>query len=94
MPLGLARLLVLEKHFNTRSHYYFIRFPGKPLKSLASGTFPTLSALTIDGNDDEFDSMYEYTPFQIPYALEWDANSIKQLSRRTVRLYSICARGY
>ncbi len=74
---------MIEKHFSNRGHYYFIRFPGKPLKSLASGTFPTL---TDNDDDEDFDSMYEYSPFQIPYALEWDANSIKELSRRTVSL--------
>ena len=92
LPRGLARLLVIEKHFNNRSHYYFIRFPGKPLKSLASGTFPTLTIINDD--DEEFGSMYEYTPFQIPYALEWDANSIKELSRRTVSPQFLFAHDY
>ncbi|KAF8187448.1 hypothetical protein BJ912DRAFT_969815 [Pholiota molesta] len=79
MPTGLARLLVLEKFFSTDRHYYYIRFPGKPVKQVVRDNF----TLTVEDDHEGFDSNYDYAPFHIPFALAWDAKRVKMLVKRT-----------
>ncbi|KAF8194925.1 hypothetical protein BJ912DRAFT_923825 [Pholiota molesta] len=83
MPLGLARLLVLEKFFSSDRHYRYIRFPGKPLKRQVWDNGTYIVEDIVEDNHEGFDSNYDYTPFHIPYALAWDAKRVKMLVKRT-----------
>ena len=78
MPHGLARLVVLEQLFQDRSYYLHIQYPRKSLRVLTS----EMEVLGIAEPGD--DNNYDYTYFEIPYALLWDAKRVRRFAERVV----------